>query len=100
MAEYKDHRSEGNLYVNEYHKKGDKKPPFTGYLEVTKEQIEQLINKGKRGEKTNIQLALWKYPSKRNPNEVRLFLSANVAEKISSGISGESFEDFDDDMPF
>ena len=70
-----DGKSTGNLFVNDY-KKTAKQPDFTGYLEVTKEQIDKLIIQGKAGKDVKLKLGCWKYPSKRDPNEIRLFLVA------------------------
>jgi hypothetical protein len=73
-------KSTGNLYVNEYKKAGEKKPDFTGFLDLTREQVIDLVNDGKAGKEVKLKLGCWKYPSKRNPQQVRLFLVAETGE--------------------
>ena len=72
-------KSTGNLYVNDY-KKLPKQPDFTGSLEITKEQINKLIELGKAGEAVKLKLGMWKYPSKTDPNQDRFFLVAECGE--------------------
>ncbi len=72
-------KSTGNLFVNDF-KKTPKQPDFTGSLEITKEQINKLVEMGKAGKDVKLKLGCWKYPSKRNPNETRLFLVAEAGD--------------------
>lgn len=73
-------KSTGNLFVNDY-KKTDKHPDYTGYLELTKEQITDLIAVGKAGGEIKIQLGCWEYPSKRNANQNRYFIVAETGKE-------------------
>ena len=73
----------GNAYVNDY-KKQDKHPDFTGFLDISREQIQALIEQGKSGQEPKLALALWVYPSKRDPNERRFFITAEPKEKRSN----------------
>ena len=72
-------KSTGNLFVNDY-KKQDKHPDYTGYLDITREQIQELIALGKAGEEVKLKLGMWIYPSKRDPNEQRFFMVAEAGK--------------------
>lgn len=89
-----DLKTTGNLFVNDY-RKTEKQPAYTGSLEVSREQIEALINKGKAGEDVKLKLSCWIYPSKRNPEEDRLFLVADASDfdkkKSSNGWNDTPF---------
>lgn len=89
-----DNKSTGNLFVNDY-KKQDKHPDYTGYLEITRTQIEELVKMGQAGEEVKLKLGLWIYPSKRDPDEQRFFLVAESGQtKQQKKASGW------DDTPF
>lgn len=81
-------KSTGNLFVNDY-KKQEKQPDYTGYLDITKDQIQELIALGKTGQEVKLKLGCWIYPSKRDPNESRFFLVSEAGQpeqtKPSSG---------------
>jgi hypothetical protein len=80
-------KSTGNVFVNDY-KKQDKQPDYTGYLDITREQIEALIKMGQSGEDVKLKLAVWVYPSKRNPEESRFFISAEPPQKKGGDTGG------------
>jgi len=73
-------KSTGNLFVNDY-KKTDKQPDYTGFLEITREQIQELVNIGKAGGEVKLKLGCWEYPSKRDANQIRLFIVAEAGER-------------------
>lgn len=114
MSNYDGNKSTGNLYVNQF-KTQSKQPPYTGYLEVTKEQISDLIKDGKDGKDLKMKLALWVYDSKKVAGEKRLFLTTETGYEPPNQIRKRSqsdwdepqsnkpdnFSDFaDDDVPF
>jgi hypothetical protein len=89
-----DNKSTGNLFVNDYKEK-DKQPDYTGYLDITRTQVEELVASGKKGEDVKLKLGLWIYPSKRDPeNEQRFFLVAESGQGKKKKSSGW------DDTPF
>jgi hypothetical protein len=87
----------GNLFVNDYKVQGSKMPDFTGFLEITRDQIQDLIADGKAGKDVKIKLAAWEYPSKKDPNQIRYFIVAETGEKQESKPKNEWA---DDPVPF
>lgn len=106
-----DEKTTGNLFVNDF-KTAKKHPDYTGSLDISREQINALVQMGKEGKPVKLQLGCWEYPSKRNANEIRLFIVAEPSKgkKKSSGWDDTdktpqkrtvSHNDFDDDdIPF
>lgn len=68
-------KTTGNLFVNDY-KKQDKQPDYTGYLDVTSEQFDAIAEVVNNGGEAKLKLGCWIYPSKRDANEIRMFLVA------------------------
>lgn len=92
-----DSKSTGNVFVNDY-KKEKKHPDFTGYLDITSQQIKELVEMGRSGEEVKLKLGMWTYPSKRDPNENRFFI---VAESGQGGAKKKAKGGWDDDpVPF
>lgn len=52
-------KSKGALFVND-RRDTEKHPHWTGNLDLTKEQINELISLGKAGEPIKLRLAAWK----------------------------------------
>ena len=69
-------KSTVNLYHNDYKVQGSKMPDYTGFLELTREQIAELIADGKAGKEVKLKIACWEYPSKQDPNKSRFFLTS------------------------
>ena len=93
-------KSTGNLYFNDYKEPGTKKPDYTGWLELTRDQINALIAQGKAGKKVQLKLGCWEYPSKTNAQQSRFFIVAEPdnyekKEKPESNGWGNT-----DDVPF
>ena len=73
-----DTKSTGNLFVNDYKDPGSKQPDYTGYLDITRQQIQELVAMGKAGEEVKLKLGGWEYPSKRDANQNRYFIVAEA----------------------
>jgi hypothetical protein len=54
--------------------KNAKAPDYTGFIEITREQIEALIADGRAGKDVKLKVGMWQYPSKSDPNQHRFFL--------------------------
>lgn len=96
-------KSTGALFVNDYKEDGDRKPDLTGNLDITKEQITELIEKGKAGKDVKLKLSCWIYPSKKNPEQDRFFIVADSTEFKKAGATpsdAQKDEWNDDDVPF
>ena len=93
-------KSTGNLYVNDYKEAGSKQPDYTGSLELTREQIQDLIADGKAGKKVELKLGSWEYPSKRDANQKRYFIVAESGEVSKEKPQKKSNGWDDDDVPF
>ena len=68
-------KTTGNLFVNDY-KKQDKHPDYTGYLDISSEQVDAIVAMAQAGQEPKLKLGCWIYPSKRNADEIRMFLVA------------------------
>jgi hypothetical protein len=93
-------KSTGNLFVNDF-KEASNQPDWTGYLNVSREQITDLIEKGKRGEEVKFKLSSWTYPSKKDANQSRYFIVADSKDfKKSEKPADNDWSDAEDDVPF
>jgi hypothetical protein len=89
-------KSTGNIFFNDYKEAGDKKPKFTGSLEITREQIQELVADGKAGKDVKLKMSAWEYPSKKDPNQVYYFLIAESGEFDKKKKDNSWGEDTDD----
>ena len=92
-----DNKSTGNLFVNDY-KTAKNHPDFTGFLDITSTQIKELVEAGRAGEQVKLKLGMWRYPSKRDPNEDRFFLVAESGDKKGKKKTKSEWDD--PEVPF
>jgi hypothetical protein len=99
-------KSTGNIYVNDY-KKEPKQPDYTGFLEITKDQMLKLRDMGRDGEDVQLKIASWEKPSKQDsskcphcsrPNTPRFFMVAEARSKNDKGGSAPKKDDWQ--VPF
>ena len=74
-------KTTGNLYINTFKEAGDKKPKYTGTLEITREQIQDMIADGKAGKEVKLKIGCWEYDSKKVEGQIYLFLVAEAGSK-------------------
>jgi len=73
MANYP--KSEGAMFINAQ-KADERHPDFRGNVEITKEQIEKLIEMGRAGMEVKLQIGAWKRLSKAGKKY--LYISAEA----------------------
>lgn len=91
-------KSTGNIYHNDY-KNQEKHPDYTGFIDITRDQIQALIADGKAGKEVKLKVGMWQYPSKQDPNQSRFFLVVEAGEHKKQEPQKSGGWD-DDDMPF
>lgn len=72
-------KSEGAVFINQK-KTNDKQPDFTGSIEVTRDQINMLMQMNREGQPVKLQLAVWKRVAKES-GAVYLYVSAEAYKK-------------------
>ena len=95
-----DLKSTGNIFVNDYKKQANQ-PDFTGFLELTRDQIQKLIADGRAGKDVKLKLAAWEYPSKKDPDQIRYFITADAEDpKQGQDKPKNDWADDSDKYPF
>ena len=97
----------GNVYKNRY-KDNDRKPDWTGKIEVSKEFLKDLVSKVKNGDEAVIEVAQWNRVAKNSGNPYMYTTLAEPWQKKEQNFAQEEpqtkteeIEEFDeDDIPF